>query len=294
MHIKGSAMLLRRMVDMKITNRNFTIAVFFVVALLAGLNLHRRLAYAQGFRPFVATVSHTSWAEYPYTLGQTSDFFVRQDGSYVEVTPIQAVISRRAPLELEAVPSAANGTVLVRRIFDFSKNSDILVDPVSETTVTTSISSVHRPYRPAYSCAIDAFDTKATVVKDQVAAGQMLGFDVQLSETTFPVTGLNPAPHREVINTWMAPALGCFTMRREQRTEMWDGKAWIHDSATVDQTVSVSFKDTSVAFTIPPNYIETSTGDAAALRYLRDPEHFKDWSAEATKNVNDAYFANRP
>ena len=232
-------------------------------------------AFAQtaqtAFRSFTATMATTTYtADFPglsLTIGE--DVAVRADGSSVRI----------------AYPrSVGNTPVTWRGVFDFSTGRATVVHPEISATVTTKLGAIEHAeqYRPQYTCPGSE-------------AGQILGFDVQLSqqtETLNPSPG--PGPHRQTTTTWEAPALGCFVLRQERLTEKFTSGTWVMDKSVVRQAVKAAYGPVDSYFEIPANYSEMATGDALVLLHQMYPDVYPEPKPARVQRLNEIYNANRP
>jgi hypothetical protein len=253
--------------------KTFTILVALAAIGLVGYNLGTRLLRAAAFRSFTSTVTITTWtADFPgLSLTTSEDVAVRADGSSVRVQHPNGTWIGNMP-------------VTVRGIFDFSTGRLTVIHPEISATVTTRLGAIAyaAQYQPQYTCPGSR-------------AGQILGFDVELSQAT---EDLNPAPgpepHRMTTKTWEAPALGCFILRQEELTEKFTSGAWVMDKLAVTQATTAAYGPVDSYFEIPANYSEMATGDALALQHQMYPNAFPEPKSARVQRLNQIYVANRP
>jgi hypothetical protein len=241
---------------------------------VVGYNHGTRALHAAALRSFTATVTHTTYtADFPglsLTIGE--DVAVREDGSSVRI---------QYPREARF----GNKPVTWRGISDFSTGRLTVVHPEISATVTTKLGAIEYAvqYQPQNTCA-------------GINAGQILEFDVQLSERT---ESLNPSPgpepHRMTEKTWAAPALGCFVLRSENLIEKLTSGAWVMDKLAVTQAVKAAYGPVDSYFEIPANYTEMATGDALVRLHQVDPDAYPSEPESArVQQLNKMYFAHRP
>jgi hypothetical protein len=236
-------------------------------------------AFAQtaqtAFRSFTATMTTTTYsADFPtLSLTVSEDVAVRSDGSSV-----------RVQYPLGPGRMVGNTPATWRGVFDFSTGRTTVVHPEISATVTTKLGAIEHAeqYRPQYTCPGSE-------------AGQILGFDVQLSqqtETLSPSPG--PGPHRMTTKTWAAPALGCFVLRQERLTEKFTSGTWVMDKSAVRQAVQAAYGPVDSYFEIPANYSEMATGDALVLLHQMYPDAYPEPKPDRVQRLNEIYNANRP
>ncbi len=254
--------------------KTFTILAALGTLGAVGYNLGTRLLHADAFRSFTATMTTTTYtADFPgLSLTTSEDVAVRADGSSVRVQyPRGARIGN--------MPATWRG------VFDFSTGRLTVVHPEISATVTTKLGAIQYAvqYQPQYTCPGSE-------------AGQILGFDVQLSqqtETLNPSSG--PGPHRMTTKTWAAPALGCFVLRQEELTEKLTSTGWVMDRSVVRQAVQAAYGPVDSYFEIPANYSEMATGDALVLLHQMHPDTYPEEPQSArVEQLNKIYYANRP
>jgi hypothetical protein len=255
--------------------KTLTILAALGVLGVVGYSLGTRLLHASAFRSFTATMTTTTYsADFP-TLSLTiaEDVAVRTDGSSVR---IQYPHGTRM---IDGMPATWRG------VFDFSTGRLTVVHPEISATVTTKLGAIEHAvqYQPQYTCPGSG-------------AGEILGFDVQLSQKTenlIPSPG--PEPHRETTKTWAAPALGCFVLRQEELTEKLISTGWVMDKSVVRQAVKAAYEPVDSYFEIPANYSEMATGDALVLLHQMHPDTYPSEPQSArVQQLNKLYIANRP
>ena len=253
-----------------------TLAILAILGTISvvGYSLGTRLLHAAAFRSFTATMTTTTYsADFPtLSLTISEDVAVRADGSNVR---IQYPHGDRM---IGNVPATWRG------VFDFSTGRLTVVHPEISAVVTTKLGAIEHAvqYRPQYTCPGSA-------------AGEILGFDVQLSQKTedlIPSPG--PDPHRMTTKAWAAPSLGCFVLREEELTERLTAGAWVMDKSVVIQAVKAAYGPVDNYFEIPANYSEMATGDALALLHRMYPDVYSEPNPARVQRLNEIYIANRP
>jgi hypothetical protein len=96
------------------------------------------------------------------------------------------------------------------------------------------------------------------------------------------------------IKTWMAPALGCVELRKEQHTDKLLSSGWVNDWIQVEQAVSVRFISVDQYFYVPPSYTETAMGDLMVKLHESSPGLHPVFDAAKIQKLNAAYYAHRP
>ena len=143
--------------------KTFVILAVLGTITVIGYNLGTRLLHAAAFHSFTATMITTTYsADFPtLSLTVTEDDAVRADGSSVR---IQYPLGGRM---IDNTPATWRG------VFDFSTGRLTVVHPEISATVTTKLGAIEHAvqYHPQYTCPGSD-------------AGQILGFDVQLSQKT--------------------------------------------------------------------------------------------------------------
>lgn len=256
--------------------KSFIILVALATALVGEMAVHSQIT-PPALSPFVVSVTQSSWdVAAPVQEPRTVQYAVRRDGSYVEIFP------------------EANAAIKPRReVMDFQKGLMIGVQPVIEAISTMKMYKVAMPFVPARDCPTDAGEEE-TVIRGK-AAGQILGQDVDMSENLFqiPPGGWGPGPYRLDEKTWMAPALGCFVLRREQREDKYIGGQWVPETVSMEQAVRIDFVPVDEYFTIPPGYTEMATGDVFIKLHELSPSTHPAPNPAMMQKMNDDYYQDR-
>ncbi len=192
---------------------------------------------------------------------------VRTDGSNVEL------LHRRDP-------SGSGKTVYIRSILDVPGRQRIVVDPISESLITyplaDAVTSAYRVH-PVSKCA-------------GVPAGQILGYDVNVEETSLGPEQAGPAVDEMQIRAWRAARLNCLPLRRE----MTIFKGGQESQRIVESVVTVTEGEPDPSlFEIPQGYVERQPSEAMAESARRYPND-KDWQcpncSKSQANKDQAYF----
>jgi len=236
--------------------RRIIIAVF-ALALLAiiGYNVHSQLV-PKPLRPFFVYITQISFGgldeppnqpQIPFAYA--SGHAIREDGSSVEIS--HSLYNDRAAMFDEN-----------KAIFDFSTMRKTLVNDTAESTTTSAL--LHHD--------IGLWKIVPRAHCGGKPAGQMLGYDVEYWEDNTPAVSTKdgtekPMPHHQKF--WGAPALGCYALRKEDKSNWPDGSVFMD---SVWQALYVVEGDVSKYFEIPPSYKEMPPSEVMAEVSRKYPE----------------------
>lgn len=251
---------------------HFTLLVG-IAAFIIGCVMYMRQTHAEAPQSFVLTLSRfdTEPGVLP-SSAETTLYAVRNDGSFV-IQPLTGLGSD------------------TRHIIDFTaKRITHVVDSIQVKSTMKGVGP-ERAILLAARCLPEA--NEEDIVVHPVADGTILGVPVQRSEVFIVSKAgeIASEPHQMKRKTWMAPSLGCMTLREEETLDKWENGAWRPDSTQTQQAVSLSFQSVDDYFAIPTNYTEKAWGDAMLLRWQHNPRGFPQPRADTVKRQNDSYYA---
>jgi hypothetical protein len=261
-----------------VRTKHFALLAFLLAVGLAFNTLHVKLAHASAFRSFLVTVTESTFeSDSPGPVPVTVQWAVRADGSYAYV-----------------LPNPTNSPSPTREVTDFQTGLDVRVTPEVQAITTTKLSKLAKRYGPATDCS-ETF--MGHVVSPAAPAGQILGFDVDMTDmkdNDIPAGAWGPMPKRTETKTWMAPALGCFVLRKEWHTDKLLSSGWVKDWINVEQAVAVSFVLVDQYFYVPPTYTEMSLVDVLVKLHESSPSLHPLPTAAEIQMFNASYYKNRP
>jgi hypothetical protein len=251
----------------------------FVLVVGFALNtLPVKLAHASAFQSFLVNVTVSTWqSDLSEPSSESVQYAVRQDGSWV--------------LIFADPPNSRNTR---RHITDFQTGLHVTVTSEVQAITTRRLSTNHKRYGPATDCS-ETF--RGQVISRGTPAGQILGFDVDMTEMKddhIPPGAWGPGPHRSDFKTWMAPALGCFVLRKEMLTDKQLSSGWVKDWNQVEQALAVQFIPVEQYFIVPPSYAETARGDLMVKLHESSPSLHPLPDAAKIEKFNAEYYADRP
>jgi hypothetical protein len=230
--------------------RKIIIAVFTLALLVVvGYNVHSQLV-PKPLHPFFVYMTQISLAGLREPPNQPQIPFVyasgraiREDGSSVEVShSFSPEESGRRDIFGEQ-----------KAIFDFSTMRRITVNDTAESTTTTGL--VH------HDIALSKIVPRAHC---GTPAGKMLGYDVEYWEDNTPAVSTKDGtekPMEDHQKFWGAPALGCYALRKEEKSNWPDGSVFMD---SIEQALYVTEGDVRKYFEIPPRYKEMSPSEVMA------------------------------
>jgi len=190
-------------------------------------------------RPFYVQSAMTSpQAGSPYPVTHVKGFAVRSDGSWV----------------LVSYGNVAGKQSHTRDIYDVRNNVQTTIEDLSKSIQTRELSESES-------------ESKARLKRSSFAvscggkeAGQMLDLAVEYTEQRGPIINYDKdGPVTSTIRQWLAPALGCFDLRRETVwTRDRDGSILVD---TTEQAISVTFQSVDSFFLVPADYTERTPGE---------------------------------
>jgi hypothetical protein len=230
--------------------KTFLFVVGLAVLVVAAYAVHSQVTPKPLRSFFVLETMSSPQSDSPYPQVWTRANAVRENGSWVLIAYLQNLGPK---------------TTFERDVFDFERGVlTIIVEP-TESIQTRAISAHEmsvRKINPVARC-------------EGSSAGQILGFDVDYSETrnsTLYDEGAGISTHiNSVIKKWAAPDLGCFVLRKETIQTRDDGTL---TADTRIQALSVTFQPVDQFFEIPASYIERSPSEIDRELNRRYPQQY--------------------
>jgi len=221
--------------------------VLIVAAIAALLGL--RTVYSQltprPFHSFVVTETMSSpLAGSPLPYVRTFSIAVREDGSWVKITPIEHIAAEM---------------VYERDIYDMQTGIWTTVDELSKSTLTREMSEHQMSTlanHPAASCG-------------GRAAEKILGQDIQYIETA------DDSDERQMtVKKWMATGLGCVPLKQETIMKENRNGTWTPTVDTTLQAFSLVFEPVDQFFRVQNDYIERKPSEVYLERHRLYPKQF--------------------
>jgi hypothetical protein len=242
-------------------------ALFYAFSLLTlsgwACSVHPQIS-PKPLRSFYVQSAMTSpQAGSPYPVTDVMGFAVRSDGSWVMVS-YGYVAGKRSH---------------IRDIFDVRNNVQTTIEDLPKSIQTRALSE------SAYKARLKRLSVAASC--GGKAAGQMLDLAVEYTEEKGPIIYDNAGPVTSTTRHWLAPALGCFDLRRETiETRDRDGSLLVD---TTEQAISVRFESVDAFFLIPTDYTERTPGQTFLELSRLYPNEFP--RPENTDGIDAAYKA---
>lgn len=224
--------------------KTFLLIVVVIAALVGLRTVHSQLT-PETFHSFVLTETMSSpRAGSPLAYVRTFSLAVRDDGSWVKITPISSV---------------AEEVVYERSIYDMRTKIWTTVDELSKSTLTRQMTehqiSTLRAV-PAASCG-------------GKAAGTILGQNVEYVETQD-----DSADRQITVKKWEATALGCVALRQETIMKEKRGDIWTLTVDTTLQGISLVFEPVDQFFQVPNDFTERKPSEVYQERHRLYPKQF--------------------
>jgi hypothetical protein len=197
----------------------------------------------------------------PYPVTYSEGFAVRSDGSWV----------------LISYGNVAGKQSHTRDIYDVRNNVQTTIEDLSKSIQTRALSES---------------ESKAPLKRSSLAvscggkaAGQMLDLAVEYTEQKGSINYDKDGPVTSTIRQWLAPALGCFDLRKETVwTRDRDGSLLVD---TTEQAISVIFQSVDAFFLIPTDYTERTPGETFLELSRLYPNEFP--RQENTDAIDEVY-----
>jgi len=239
--------------------RKIIIAMFTLVLLVfIGYNVHSQLV-AKPLHPFFVYMTQISLAglgeapnppqiPFVYASGRA----VREDGSWVEVShSFSPEESGRRDIFSQQ-----------KAILDFSTMRKTIVNDTAESTTTSAL--LHHD--------IGLWKIVPRAHCGGKPSGRILGYDVEYWEDNTPAVSTKDGtekPMEDHQKFWGAPELGCYALRKEEKSNWPDGSVFMN---SIWQALYVTEGDVSKYFEIPPSYKEMSPSEVTAEVSRKYPE----------------------